>query len=47
MEMTAFAHFSINTFTDKEWGDDTESPVQFNPSALDAGQWSGCSGPPG
>ncbi|MGH9482045.1 MAG: alpha-L-fucosidase, partial [Terriglobales bacterium] len=27
------------TFTNREWGDGTESPELFNPSALDARQW--------
>ena len=39
MELTAFIHFTVNTFTDKEWGDGTESPSIFNPVKCDPRQW--------
>ncbi len=38
-EKSIFFHFGMNTFTGREWGDGTESPLTFNPTELDTRQW--------
>ena len=37
--MYAFIHYSMNTYTDQEWGFGNENPKLFNPSNLDCRQW--------
>ncbi|MBQ2131120.1 MAG: alpha-L-fucosidase [Prevotella sp.] len=39
MEMYAFIHYSLNTYTDQEWGFGNEDPKLFNPTNLDCRQW--------
>lgn len=41
MEFYGFFHFTVNTFTGKEWGDGSESPQLFNPVSFDARNWVG------
>ena len=38
-EFYSFIHFTVNTFTDKEWGDGSESPQVFDPDELSADEW--------
>ena len=35
-EFYGFVHFTVNTFTGKEWGDGTEDEAIFNPVKMDS-----------
>lgn len=39
MEMYAFIHFGVNTFTDREWGTGAEPESIFAPDKLDCDNW--------
>lgn len=38
-EFYSFVHFTVNTFTGKEWGEGKEDPSIFIPTKMDANQW--------
>lgn len=39
LEFTAFFHYGINSFTNREWGDGSEDISIFSPNSLDTDQW--------
>lgn len=39
LELTAFFHFGVNTYTNREWGKGHEAETLFNPTELDVDQW--------
>lgn len=39
LEFGVILHFSTNTFLNREWGDGTASPSDFNPTQFDPEQW--------
>lgn len=39
LELTAFFHFGMNTYTNREWGKGHEPESLFNPTELDVDQW--------
>jgi len=41
MEFVGFVHFTVNTFTDKEWGNGDESEKLFDPTDFNASQIAG------
>ena len=39
MKYYAFVHYTVNTFTNKEWGNGKESEQVFNPTDQNTDQW--------